>query len=161
MDDVERITQQWRRIDPELDTSALPIIGRILRIAALASRANDAALHAKGLTRGEFDLLCALRRAGGPLRASQICTLTGVSGAAITKWSEALVAAGLIERTVPERDRRGVLLGLTDAGRQTVDTQFPEHLAREAEAISTLSTDERETLAGLLAAVLNAAEHAL
>lgn len=158
MDDVERITQQWRQINPELDTSALPIVGRILRIAALVSRHNDAALHARGLTRGEFDLLCALRRCDRPLRAAEICTLTGVSGAAITKWSEALVGAGLIERTIPERDRRGVLLALTDAGRQTVDTHLPEHLAREGATVSTLSAAERETLAGLLAAVLDAAE---
>lgn len=158
MDSVERIAEQWHRIDPALNTSSLPIIGRILRIAALVSRNNDAALRARGLTRGEFDLLCALRRCDRPLRAAEICTLTGVSGAAITKWSEALVGAGLIERTIPERDRRGVLLALTDAGRQTVDAHLPEHLAREAEAVSALSAAERETLARLLAAVLDAAE---
>jgi DNA-binding MarR family transcriptional regulator len=65
-----------------------------------------------------------------------------------------LVRAGLVARAIPHRDRRGVLLELTDEGRAAVDRLMPEHLAREADALAALDGDEAEALAALLSRVL-------
>jgi len=154
VDSVDRLRAEWEREAPELDVRPIAVAGRITRVAALLAQQSEAALATAGLTRGEFDLLCALRRAGRPLRASEVSTITAASGAAITKRAEILVRAGLVARGIPHRDRRGVLLELTGEGRATVDRLMPEHLAREAAALDGLTAAESERLAALLSRVL-------
>ncbi len=99
-------------------------------------------------------MLAALRRAGRPLRAGEVTTMTGAPGASITKRLDRLERAGLVERTVAERDRRGVLVALTDAGTTLVDEVFPQQLDRERAALVDLDEAERAELARLLAVVL-------
>lgn len=154
MDSVDRLRADWEREAPELDVAPIAVAGRITRIAALLAARAEVDLAEAGLSRGEFDLLCALRRVGRPLRATEVSTITAASGAAITKRADTLVRAGLVARTVPSRDRRGVLLELTAAGRVTVDRLMPEHLAREAEALDALGPADAGRLASLLSRVL-------
>lgn len=154
MDSVDRLRADWEREAPELDVAPIAVAGRITRIAALLAARAEADLAAADLSRGEFDVLCALRRAGRALRATEVSTITAASGAAITKRADTLVRAGLVARAVPSRDRRGVLLELTAAGRVTVDRLMPEHLAREAEVLDGLSAADADRLAGLLSRVL-------
>lgn len=154
MDSVDRLRADWEREASGFDVAPIAVAGRITRIAALLDARAEAALAHEGLTRGEFDVLCALRRAGRALRAAEVSTITAASPAAITKRAESLVRAGLVARAIPHRDRRGVLLELTDAGRATVDRLMPEHLAREHEALGGLGAGEAETLAALLSRVL-------
>jgi DNA-binding MarR family transcriptional regulator len=154
VDSVDRLRTQGRREAPGLDVAPTAVAGQVARIAALLDARAEAALAAAGLTRGQFDLLCALRRTGRALRASEAAALTGASGAAVTARAEALVGAGLVARGIPHGDRRGVLLSLTDGGRAAVDRLLPEHLAREGDALADLDAEEVELLAGLLSRVL-------
>jgi DNA-binding MarR family transcriptional regulator len=154
VDSVDRLRAEWEREAPELDVRPIAVAGRITRIAALLGERSEAALAAEGLTRGEFDLLCALRRVGRPLRATEVSTITAASPAAITKRADTLVRAGLVARGIPHRDRRGVLLELTGEGRATVDRLMPEHLARESAALDGLTAAEADRLAALLSRVL-------
>jgi DNA-binding MarR family transcriptional regulator len=94
--------------------------------------------------------LGALARSDRALRASEVVSTTMLSGASITKLTERLVELELLARKKSERDGRVVLLQLTEAGRELVDAQFPRRLARDAEALSGLSSDERTTLVQLL-----------
>lgn len=158
MDYVSRLRGQWAEQLPDLDTAMVDVVARISRIAAIVGRTHDDGLVAHGLTRPEFELLAALRRAGRPMRAREVGTVTESPGATITKRIGHLQAAGLVSRDVPDRDRRGVLVGLTDEGRALVDRVFPEQLAREAEVIARLSDDERAHLAALLGRVLETIE---
>lgn len=154
MDSVDRLRADWQREMPGLDVGPMAVAGRIRRVAALLEARSEAALAVDGLSRGEFDVLTALRRVGRPLRASEVSTITAASGAAITKRADVLVHAGLVERSIPSRDRRGVLLALTDTGRAAVDRLMPAHLAREAEALDGLTAAEADLLAALLSRVL-------
>lgn len=158
MDSVDRLREDWEREAPAFDVAPIAVAGRITRIAALLDARAEAALAVADLTRGEFDVLCALRRAGRPLRAAEVSTITAASPAAITKRADALERAGLVARTTPHRDRRGVLLALTADGRAAVDRLMPEHLAREAEALGALDPAEAATLATLLSRVLTRVE---
>jgi len=153
-DYVDRLRAQWAERLPELDTRAADVVARILRIAALVGHAHERALEAEDLNRGEFELLAALRRADRPLRAREITTVTESPGASITKRIDRLERAGLVERTVPERDRRGVLVSLTPAGVELVDRLFPAQVAREGAALTGLDAAERARLAELLSVVL-------
>jgi DNA-binding MarR family transcriptional regulator len=154
VDYVDRLRSEWARTVPEIDTSPAEVVGRVSRIASLLTAHVDEALTGSGLTRGELDLLSALRRADRPMRASEVSTVTQSSGAAITKRTDALDRAGLIHRAVPDRDRRGVLLSLTDEGRATVDRLTPVRTAVERDALADLDPDEAAQLAALLSRVL-------
>ncbi|MDM7855980.1 MarR family winged helix-turn-helix transcriptional regulator [Cellulomonas alba] len=158
MDAVERARAQWRERRPDVDTSGMAVVARVLRLAALMAREHDDALARDGLTTGEFEVLAALRRADRPLRAHEVATVTSSPGATLTKRLDRLGAAGLVERRTLERDRRGVLVSLSDEGRALVDAVLPGHAGREAAVLADLSDDERATLASLIARVLATAE---
>ncbi|WP_069386292.1 MarR family winged helix-turn-helix transcriptional regulator [Cellulosimicrobium cellulans] len=154
MDYVERVREQWAEQLPGLDTSAAEVTARLRRISGLLDAQVDAALAEREVTRPELDVLAALRRTGRPLRAGEVTTMTGAPGASITKRLDRLERAGLVARTVLERDRRGVVVELTDAGRALVDDVFPHQVALEQRALADLSDADRATLARLLAVVL-------
>jgi DNA-binding MarR family transcriptional regulator len=73
-----------------------------------------------------------------------------LSGASITKLTERLSDIGLVRRRRSDRDGRVVLLELTEAGRELVDTQFPRRLARDTKILESLSPQERAQLITLL-----------
>ncbi len=63
---VDRLQEDWARERPELDDSAMAVVGRLLHLGrALEARAN-AALKSVGLAYTDFDVLATLRRAGEP-----------------------------------------------------------------------------------------------
>ncbi|ANC30943.1 MarR family winged helix-turn-helix transcriptional regulator [Isoptericola dokdonensis] len=155
MDYIERVRVQWAERLPGVDTAPAEVGARVRRIAALLDAATEADLAGRDLTRPELDLLTALRRAGRPLRAGEITTMTGAPGASITKRLDRLARAGLVERTVPERDRRGVVVALTAAGERLVDEAFPRQVDRERDALADLDETQRAELGRLLAVVLH------
>ncbi|ACZ22574.1 transcriptional regulator, MarR family [Sanguibacter keddieii DSM 10542] len=155
MDFTERVVAQWAERRPDLDVSPVLVLGRVQRIAAALTAASDTTLAPEGLTRGEFDLLTALRRAGRPLRPSEITTVTSASGAAITKRLDRLTRDGLVERTGSDRDRRVVLVTLTPAGEELVDRLFAPHVAQEAAVLDGLTPAEVAELERLLAHLLH------
>lgn len=158
MDAVDRAHAQWRERRPDVDVSGMEVVARVLRLAALVGRLHDDGLALDGLSSGEFEVLAALRRADRPLRAHEVATVTSSPGATVTKRLDRLGAAGLVERRTLERDRRGVLVSLSERGRELVDATLPGHAAREAAVLADLTADERATLATLLTRVLATAE---
>lgn len=155
-DIVERIGREWAQAYPDLDTTPVEVLGRINRIASALTHSLDRDLEAHSIGRSEFDVLGALARATRPLRASEVVSTTMLSGASITKLTERLSDIGLVRRRKSERDGRVVLLELTEAGRELVDTQFPRRLARDTKILEALSPEERTTLITLLRKVSRA-----
>ncbi|WP_151772534.1 MarR family winged helix-turn-helix transcriptional regulator [Streptomyces abyssomicinicus] len=157
-DIVAAVVRQWRTVLPELDTDPMELIGRINRSAALLRQAEDAPLRRPGLTRPEFELLGALRRTGRELTPGDLARETFSSGAAVTKRLKQLTERGLVERRADARDRRVVLVRLTEAGRELVDAVLPEQLSFEADVLSGLDAQERHLLAELLGKLLTQLE---
>lgn len=157
-DVVDQIRREWAGTFPGVDTSPIEVLARIGRISAKANHLLDGTLAPLGVSRAEFDVLSALRRAGRPLRASEVTSVTLLSGASTTKISERLVKDGLIERLRFERDGRVVLLQLTDAGAALVDRVFPIRLERDRELLDGLGPEELKTLADLLRTVASNVE---
>jgi len=153
-DIVASVVRQWHAVNPGLDTGPMELIGRINRCAALLQQAEDAPLRAAGLTRGEFDLLGAMRRTGRELTPGELARETFSSGAAVTKRLRALQEAGLIGRRSDARDRRVAHVGLTDAGRELVDRLLPEQLAYERSVLSGLDEETRGGLSEQLGELL-------
>ena len=111
------------------------------------------------ISRSEFEVLSALARSDHPLRASEVTSITGISGASTTKHTERLAKLGLVERKRLERDGRVVLLTLTDDGRALVEKEFARRLARERQMLDGLDDDEVQVLSDLLRKVVRNVEN--
>src|SRR5690606_36764803 len=129
---IEAARAQWRDVHPDLDTSSMEVIGRVLRAAAVLRHRLDAVLAEEGLNRAESDLLCALRRTGAPVSRGKPNELTVASRAAVTKRIQALAERGLLERATDERDRRRARVQQTRAGEELTDRALARNLAAGA-----------------------------
>ncbi len=157
-DFIDRVRQAWAQTHPDIDTTPIDVIGRVTRIGSLALAQLDRELTGSGVTRSEFDVLCTLARSPHPLRASEVTSVTGISGAATTKHTDRLAGLGLVERRRLERDGRVVLLELTEAGRGFVREQLPRRLDRERRMLDGLTEAEIDTLTDLLRRVAHNVE---
>jgi DNA-binding MarR family transcriptional regulator len=151
-DGVDRIVAQWQRERPDLDPSAMHVIGRISRLHWALDEQLLRVFSRYGLGRGEFDVLATLRRAGAPyeLTAGEIGESTMVTSGAVSKRVDRLERAGLVARRSAETDARGRLVSLTDRGLAVIDEAVAEHTQNESRLIGGLTTTERDTLVGLL-----------
>ncbi len=86
-----------------------------------------------------------------PLPTSELACMANLSPATATGMLDGLVAAGLVERTRSERDRRVVLTSLTAHGRALVDRRHAEFAPRFAAALAEFSDDELRTAAAVFA----------
>lgn len=160
-DTVAAVVRQWRAVRPDLDTGPMEVIGRINRCAALLQQAEDAPLRRAGLTRPEFDLLGALRRAGEELTPGRLARETFSSGAAVTKRLRQLGERGLVERRTDPRDRRVAHVRLADSGRELLDGLMPDQLAYETDVLAGVGGPRLDELATLLGALLGQLEERL
>jgi len=159
-DVVDWVIERWAVERPDLDTSSIAVAGRLLRVAELLQRRLEVACRSCGLSLGELAVLTALRRSGRTdgLSPGQLGGALLISSGGVTKRVVALEERGLVARSRDERDGRGVLVSLTEAGRALVDESVGPYLEAERSAISTLSADEQATLAQLLRPLLAALE---
>ncbi len=151
-DEVDRIIDAWRRERPDLDVAPLAVLSRISRLARHLDLARGRAFSAHGLEQWEFDVLSALRRAGGPYELSPgaLVTQTLVTSGTMTNRIDRLEARGLVVRRPAPADRRGVLVRLTEPGRVAVDAALADLLDVERALLAALPGPERGRLADLL-----------
>ncbi|MGC9671350.1 MarR family winged helix-turn-helix transcriptional regulator [Planosporangium sp. 12N6] len=151
---VEQVREQWAAVRPDLPTDHLPLVVALQRVAAGVRAEAESLIAAGGLNRGEFDLLCVLRRLGpGGVTPAELTASTLVSAAGTTKRLAALEEHGWITRTAAPRDRRKVLIRLTPDGRQRLDALLPQVFQAERQALSRLSADEQSGLTALLSRI--------
>jgi len=151
-DEVDRIVEAWARERPDLDFSPLQVLSRVGRLSKHLDRARRTAFATSGLEPWEFDVLAALRRAGAPYQLSPKALLqqTLVSSGTMTNRIDGLVTRQLVERRTDPHDGRGVLVVMTDRGREAVDAAISELIAGEAELLEALSRADQERLSALL-----------
>jgi DNA-binding MarR family transcriptional regulator len=155
-DAVETILEQWRSVRPDLDLTAMGVVGRLGRLAAIGGKLVNATLVDHELNVGEFDVLAALRRAGPPhrLTPTKLSRALMLSSGAMTNRIDRLEDAGLVERLEDPDDRRGVLVGLTRSGLARVDAAVTAHVANEAKILAALTRSEQAQLSALLRKLL-------
>ena len=101
-------------------------------------------------------MLSALRRSGPPYQLSpgQLVTQTLVTSGTMTNRVDRLAARGFVARSPDPSDRRGVIVALTDTGREAVDGALVDLLRRERELLARLPEAQRHDLAALLRGLL-------
>lgn len=142
----------WSRERPDLDLAPM---GTFLRLAALmnvAIRTIDETFTPHGITIGEFDVLAALRRGGdgNTMTPTALARVAMVSPGGMTNRLDRLAAARLVERRPDPADRRGSLVELTAAGRETADRAVEDLVAAEAVLLRGLGETERARFDRLL-----------
>ncbi|HTP15355.1 MAG TPA: MarR family transcriptional regulator [Streptosporangiaceae bacterium] len=155
-DEVDELVAGWRAERPDLDVAPLQVLSRVSRLAKHLDRARRAAFAAHGLEPWEFDVLSALRRQGQPYRLSPggLLRATLVTSGTMTNRIDRLARAGLVCRHPDPQDKRGVLVALTDRGREAADAALADLLMSERELLTGLDDAQRGQLAGLLRVLL-------
>lgn len=132
---------------PEELADAVQLLSRRLRHGALHR------LAPLGLTPGQSRALSALDRAGRPLRMAELAEALRVVPRSATGVVDGLVEAGLVERAADPANRRSVLVGLTDAGRGTLEALAEARRQTAEELFGSLSPEEQRQLLALLTQV--------
>ncbi|NNG18280.1 MarR family transcriptional regulator [Naumannella sp. ID2617S] len=155
-DEVDRLVAAWGRERDDLDLAPMQVLSRVSRLARLLDRARHQAFADHGIVAWEFDVLAALRRAGEPYRLTpgQLLRETMVTSGTMTNRVDRLVSRGLVRRAPDPSDRRGVLVSLSDAGREVVDGALASLLAHESELLDGLDREQQKEISGLLRALL-------
>jgi DNA-binding MarR family transcriptional regulator len=155
-DEVDDLITAWRSQRPDLDVEPLQVLSRVSRLARHLDIARRGAFAAHALESWEFDVLSALRRAGPPfqLTPGALLRATLVTSGTMTNRIDRLTDSGLVYREPDPRDRRGVLVTLSDRGRNVVDSAFTDLLDREQALLARLGPTERQALSALLRTLL-------
>ena len=163
MDHVEFITDQWARERPDLDVSAMGIIGRVARLYLSYQEGMQATFARYGLNAAKFDVLATLRRAGAPYRLSPggLLAATMVTSGTMTNRISRLEAEGLVLRQINPEDCRSFLIELSAEGLALIDQVVEAHVARQEELLAAMPRQEREAFKVLLSRAQSAVDQAL
>jgi DNA-binding MarR family transcriptional regulator len=150
------ITSRYDEIHPEVEG----VVDRVSSINKHVNRAFDETLAHRGINHGEYKLLLRLatRAADKGMSAGDLGRLLMLSSGAMTNRLDRLEKAGLIRRVPDPRDRRSVLVELTEAGAHAIDNAVIEQAAKEIDVLSVLSAKELTQLNNLLRKVLSSLE---
>ncbi len=153
LDRVARIRRAWATELPDVDTSAMAVIGRLHRLARHLTEQLVLVYRQHGLGEGEFDVLATLRRAGTPYERApgELAAHTMVTTGAMTKRLDRLERDGLVTRRASSSDGRGRVVALTEPGRELIERVFAEHMRNERRLLDELSADDARDLEAILA----------
>ena len=155
-DTTDRVLSGWEETRPDLAVGTLQVTARLSRIGPLLARRQEEVFGRFGLSRGEVGALSALRISGPPYRLSPTRLAKGLmlSSAGITSRIDRLERRGLVRRLDDPDDRRGVIIELTDDGRQVVDEAVAALAISDRQLLDRLDPQEVDQLEGLLRKVL-------
>jgi DNA-binding MarR family transcriptional regulator len=117
---------------------------------AIMHKECSRALSARQLTVAQASVIGLIGRARRPLPVTRLARLLTQESQSATSLVDRMCAAGVVERVKDPRDRRVVLVQLTQKGRQMHEILRSTAPAFSDEMFSVLSTEERATLRDLL-----------
>ena len=114
----------------------------------------DSALRALGLNVSRYRVLGVLERFGASTM-TEVSNFTAMQRTTLTRIADQLVAAGLIVRNAEARDRRHVVLDLTDQGRKTHGAAMALVLNLNRKLMDSVPEEERRSAARVLMQVVD------
>ncbi|PKH06493.1 MarR family winged helix-turn-helix transcriptional regulator [Moritella sp. Urea-trap-13] len=154
-DKVDKILAQWLTVRPDLDCSAMGVVGRLRKTSGVWKSKLDPVFQEHGLSNIEFDILATMRRSGtSPVTPTELYQTLMLSSGAVSTRIEKLVKSGFVQRIASEHDRRSCKVTLTKEGIELVDTALNAHVANMDNILEVLSHQEQEQLANLLRKIL-------
>ncbi len=147
-DPIERAGQSWEeRFGP---ASAMRAATSVFRVQQILLARFDEAVKPHGLTFARYEVLVLLTFSRtGELPLKVIGSRLMVHPTSVTNAIDRLVTAGYVRRRPNPEDGRGVLAGITDAGREVVGTATAALTALDF-GLGDLSEQERAALFDIL-----------
>jgi DNA-binding MarR family transcriptional regulator len=151
-DIVDQLLHDWARERPDLDASAMAVVGRLLHLGGLLQSRAGEWLREHDIGYTELDVLATLRRSGTPYRLNPTALRKSVllTSGAMTACLNRLEQRGLVCRSPDHADRRSLMASLTEQGVQLIDEAIASHFGAASRAVSGLDGHEFAELARLL-----------
>lgn len=159
-DSVDILLFQWQAQRPDLETSPLGLLGRIIRAEKYLASRLTMLLQAHHLQLGQYDVLAALRTLGTPYRSTpgELMDKLLLSSGAMTNRIDGLEKKKLVQREPSYRDRRSIGVVLTPNGLSVIDKLMAEYIETTRDAFKHLSGEEQQLLTSLLRRLLEGLE---
>lgn len=139
-----------------VDLQAMAVIANVWRAAQAArARLEREVLRPRGISWGGFSLLFNLWVSGRPMETRALAASMSCARPSVSSLCGTLERDGLVQRRADATDRRLVRVGLTAAGRSTIEELFPRFNAGESELVAGLAGEDRDLLAVLLRRLLD------
>jgi DNA-binding MarR family transcriptional regulator len=149
----DHVDQFLERLDgiPGLDFEVEGIVDRINSLRMKFRRALEETLSEHGLTWPEWKVLGSLVLGEGDCDSpGELANALEVSSGAMTNRLDRLEQNGYVRRARDPKDRRGVKIELTDAGRRAWTESTSAGARKEALVAAALTKSEQRQLNGLL-----------
>ncbi len=152
IDIIDKLISEWGKERPDLDTSAMGVVGRILKLGKVLEKRAGLALKESDLYYTDFDVLATLRRSGSPyqLTPKELMKSVLITSGAMTSLLERLTKLDLIYRETDEKDKRVKRAILTPKGIEIIDKAIEIRFYEATESINYLSDEEKNSLAKIL-----------
>ncbi len=149
---IEHLIADWKRERPELDASAMEIVGRIMQLGKVLEKRASRALQSTNIYYTDLDVLATLRRTGEPykLSPSQLCQSVVITSGAMTAVLDRLEKIGLLFRTPDPKDGRVKMAVLTKNGKNVIDKAIAIRFDEASSAIEAFEMIEKKQLSQLL-----------
>jgi DNA-binding MarR family transcriptional regulator len=158
-DHVDRRLAELNGTLPDLDLDVEGVVERIQGLERRFRLAMEETLADRGLSYGEWKLLCSLRHA--PSHTStpgELSAALELSSGAMTNRIDQLERAGFVRRQPDPADRRGVRVELTGSGDGIWVESTNAQAIKEALVASALTKSEQHQLNALLRKLMLAFE---
>jgi len=149
---IDILTNEWKNERPEIDTSAMQVVGRILNLGKILEKRASKALEIYGIHYTDFDVLATIRRSGKPyeLTPSILMESVLITSGAMTALLNRLSKLDLIYRAPDPKDGRIKLVGLTKKGAALIDKASITRFEEATDALSIFSETEKKELENYL-----------
>ena len=155
-DNVSRIVREVCHAWPGYEASSLEVVLRILRAYHFIDRELVRGQVAYDVSPAEFGVLIELRLAGPTYKMTptQLHNRLLVTSGGMTGRIDRLPTRGLVCRLPDPKDRRSILVELTDSGLELTEAASYTHFRIMEHMTEGFTSEERDCLAGLLGKLL-------
>lgn len=155
-DIIDTLIHEWKQERPEIDASAMAVVGRILKLGKTLEKRAGMALKDSGIYYTDLDVLATLRRSGKPyeLTPKELMQSVLITSGAMTALLDRLTKLKLIYRSPDEKDGRIKRACLTIKGKEVIDKAIEVRFKDAGESVEVLTKKEKEQLATLLKKLL-------
>jgi DNA-binding MarR family transcriptional regulator len=120
------------------------------RLTRRLRRAQAERLAPLGLTPAQERALRVITRSEHPLRMTELADQLGIVPRSLTRVIDTLEEAGLVHREIDPRNRRAILLHLTERGKAVREDMRTARRRAAEDLFAPLTVDDRKTLSELL-----------
>ena len=158
---IDTLISEWKKERPELDASAMLVVGRILKLGKMLEKRMDKVLKDSPICYSDLDVLATLRRSGEPyeLTPKELMGSVIITSGAMTALLNRLEKLKLIYRKVDEKDTRVKRAGLTKKGIRTIDKAIEKRFKDAHKSVKDLSKREQDAFAKLLKKMMSHSEN--